>query len=109
MKKDNRVFLQDILDSISRIEEYTKDVKFTDFESSRFMQDAVIRNIEILGEAMKRLTPDFIAQHPELPDHEAISLRNFLIHEYDEVNLEMLWDTIHRDLPQLRTQVINII
>lgn len=72
------------------------------------MQDAVIRNLEVIGEACRNITreaPDFAAQNPQLPLAAAYEMRNALAHGYFKVDLQVVWNTVHRDLPQLQQQV----
>ncbi|HRN70172.1 MAG TPA: DUF86 domain-containing protein [Candidatus Woesebacteria bacterium] len=73
------------------------------------MQDAILRKVELIGEAINRLSPTFISTHTELPIHESISIRNILIHEYDDIDLKIIWDTITVDIPQLNRQLRKII
>lgn len=80
MKKDNRIYLQDILDAIIKIERYTNKYSQKKFTADELVQDAVIRNLELIGEAVGKLTPAFTKKHPDFPSHEAVALRNFFIH-----------------------------
>jgi uncharacterized protein with HEPN domain len=80
------------------------------FQSNRLIQDAVIRNFEIIGEASKnveRVAPEFVAAHPELPLAFAYDMRNLLAHGYYKVDVTVVWKTIQRDLPYLQKQVIQ--
>lgn len=105
MSADPRNHLEDILTAIEKIEGYVREIDVAGFRSSSLIQDAVIRNIEIVGEAIGRLSPEFIIAHPELPIRDAISMRNFLIHQYDGIDLDVLWETITTSLPLLKAQV----
>lgn len=96
--KDNKVYLQDILQAIDKIDKYLKDFDFDQFKQNHLHQDAVIRQLEIIGEAANRLGQEFLQQYPSFPIKEAIQMRNFLIHGYDEVNLKTVWKTIETDL-----------
>ncbi len=109
MKKDKRIYLYDILTAIGKIESYTKYKTLQDFLSNDMMQHAVIRLFEIIGEASRRLDDNFIKKYPEFPLKKAISMRNLLIHEYDEINLDIIWDTIKHDLPKLKVVVEGIL
>ena len=109
MKKNNQIYLQDISKAISKIEEYTKDITFEVFLKDEMRQDAVIRQFEIIGEAANRISKDFIKDHPDFPLKEAIRMRNFLIHNYDDVDLEIVWKTIKESLPQLKNSVKKIL
>ena len=97
-------YLNHILQAIERIEEYVSDMDELAFLNSRLVQDAVIRNFEIIGEAsnnIDKLFPQFVASHPELPISSAYQMRNALAHGYFKVDFEMVWKTIGSDLPEL--------
>lgn len=97
MKKDNSIYLQDIVQAIDQIEKYTKDVSFDQFVQEDMRHDAVIRQLEIIGEAANKLSREFHTLHPYFPIQQAIAMRNFLIHGYDEVNLEVVWKILYRE------------
>ena len=105
MKKDNRIYLRDILTAIEKIERYLGTMDYTKFSTQEVIQDAVVRQLEIVGEATNRLSDDFIATHPDFPVREAVAMRNFLIHGYDDVNMTIVWATIQNDLPSLKAKV----
>ncbi|MBS0508636.1 MAG: DUF86 domain-containing protein [Proteobacteria bacterium] len=110
MSKALRVpdYLEHILKAIERIDRYTKDMEEAAFLSSELVQDAVIRNIEIIGEAsnnIQRVNPAFAAQHDDIPWLVMYTMRNRVSHGYDKVDLEIVWKTIQRDLPGLYRQV----
>jgi uncharacterized protein with HEPN domain len=105
-------YLAHILEAISRIHEYLEDVDEVGFLSNHLVQDAVIRNFEIIGEASKnieRVAPEFVAAHPELPLSFAYDMRNILAHGYYKVDLGVVWKTIERDLPYLKEQVSSAV
>jgi uncharacterized protein with HEPN domain len=106
MNKAGRVpeYLGHILEAIERIQEYVSGMDEMAFLSSRLVQDAVIRNIEIIGEASNnilRVAPAFAAQHAEIPWQVMYAMRNRVSHGYDKVDFEMVWKTLHNDLPDL--------
>jgi uncharacterized protein with HEPN domain len=104
-------YLTHILEAIERIERYTEDLVEMDFLNNQLVQDAVIRNFEIIGEASNNINkhyPEFAAMHPELPLTFAYQMRNALSHGYFKVDLEIVWKTIHRDLPDLHVLVIRV-
>jgi len=111
MKHPERVteYLEHILEAIQRATSYLQPVSDLEaFRSDRQVQDAVIRNIEIIGEAVSKITnaaPEFINQHPEIPWAQMRGMRNVAIHEYFFVDLEVVWKTVRQDLPQLRQQI----
>ena len=106
MNKALRVpdYLGHILEAINRIEAYVSDIDEKTFLSSQLVQDAVIRNIEIIGEAsnnIQRAAPAFAAQHDNIPWQVMYAMRNRVSHGYDKVDFEMVWKTIWNDLPDL--------
>ena len=101
-------YLGHILEAISQIQNYCKDLDEVTFLKNRMIQDAVIRNFEIIGEASKnveRVAPEFVAAHPDLPLAFAYDMRNLLAHGYYKVDVAVVWKTIERDLPFLQQQV----
>lgn len=101
-------YLGHIVDAIERIERYVADLGEVEFYRSDIAQDAVIRNIEIIGEACNNILrrfPEFATAHPELPLAAAYPMRNAVAHGYFEVDLETVWKTSQHDLPGLLRQV----
>jgi uncharacterized protein with HEPN domain len=101
-------YLADILEAIERIDRYTGDMDELIFLNNQLVQDAVIRNFEIIGEAsnnIEKYYPEFAVAHPELPLAFAYQMRNAVAHGYFKVDYEIVWKTIHRDLPALHVQV----
>lgn len=109
MVKDNAVYLKDILAAIIKVEKYSKGVDYQVFVSDEMRHDAVLRQLEIVGEAASKFSSDFKKQNPNLPWKEAKDLRNLLIHAYDDVNLEIIWKTIIKDLPEFKKQIKTIL
>ncbi len=109
MKKDNLVFLKHILDAINLIEEYLKDKEFQEFTNNHMLQDAVIREIEIIGEATKNLAEDFKNKYPEIPWRQIAGMRDKLIHGYFGVDLDAVWDTATTDVPSLKERLQEIL
>ena len=104
-------YLNHILEAIERIEEYVSDLDEIAFLGNKLVQDAVIRNFEVIGEASNNIEkrfPEFVAAHPELPLTSAYQMRNAVAHGYFQVDFEILWKTIQRDLPDLHTKVEEI-
>jgi uncharacterized protein with HEPN domain len=105
-------FLGHILDAIVQIETYIEDLDEMGFRANRLVQDAVIRNLEIIGEASHNIEtkhPDFAAAHPELPLAVAYQMRNAIAHGYFKVDLEVVWKTLNNDLPDLYKLVQAVI
>ena len=107
-----RDYLTHIVAAIERIDHYTDDMDETAFMRSPIVQDAVIRNFEIIGEASSsvlRRHPDFAADHPEVPLAAAYQMRNALAHGYFKVDLEIVWKTISSDLPRLHAVLCSVL
>jgi uncharacterized protein with HEPN domain len=97
-------YLAHMLEAIERIERYTEDMDEAAFLENQIVQDAVIRNFEIIGEAgnnIEKRHPAFAAAHPELPLSSAYQMRNALAHGYFKVDYEIVWQTIQNDLSNL--------
>lgn len=100
-----------IVQAIDRIQRYVEDMTETSFLQDEKTQDAVIRNFEVIGEAsnnIKKNHPAFVSQHPEVPLNFAYEMRHALAHGYFKVDFELVWKTIHADLPVLRAQVFQL-
>jgi uncharacterized protein with HEPN domain len=94
MRKSDAVYLNQILDAGDQIESYTAGLSYHEFSKNRLVQDGVVRQLEIIGEACRNLSDSFRAQHPDLPWKQIIGLRNRLIHAYFDVNLGIIWDIV---------------
>lgn len=98
-------YLAHILEAIDRIERYAGDMDEQAFLNDHLVQDAVVRNLEVIGEASNNITkrfPEFVAGHPELPLASAYQMRNAVAHGYFKVDFAVVWKTIRRELPALR-------
>lgn len=109
MTKKPEIFLKHIMESIGQIESLTENSGFDSFRANRERHNAVVREFEIIGEAMKNIPLAFKKKYPQLPWAEAMGMRNKLIHEYFGVDLNLIWKTAKKDLPQLKTQIKNIL
>ena len=98
MPRDYKQQLDDILQAITFIREYIKDMDYNAFEADRKTQDAVIRNLEIIGEAARAVPDEIRDKASEIEWYKIIALRNILIHEYFGVNLKIVWDVIKNKL-----------
>jgi len=96
-----RLRIEDIIEAIEKIRTYTAEMSLEAFAADSKAVDAVIRNVEIIGEASRHLPRDICARFPEVPWDEMRGIRNVLIHEYFGIDVEVLWETIKRDLPPL--------
>ncbi|SAK47086.1 hypothetical protein AWB75_01019 [Caballeronia catudaia] len=102
-----REYIDHVITAIGRIKRYTDGLDEAAFRNDEFAQDAVIRNVEVVGEAcrnIRRYFPTFAAQHPEVPFQSAYEMRNALTHGYHKIDLGILWVTIREDLPALGRQ-----
>jgi uncharacterized protein with HEPN domain len=106
--KDDRVYLWHIRDCLNRIFEYTQEGEEAFFQDTK-TQDAVIRNLEIIGEASRNLSGTFRSEYPDIPWRKIADMRNKLIHEYFGVNLTMIWDIVTEILPGFRQQILDIL
>lgn len=106
--KDATVYLRHIRDAIARIEAYTIQGR-ADFFGNTMVQDAVIRNLEVIGEAVRHLPPDLRHRHPEIPWRSITALRNVLIHDYFGVDLDIVWRVVVRRLPTLKRHVESLL
>jgi uncharacterized protein with HEPN domain len=105
-------YLRHILQAIERIQNYTEEFDEVAFLQNEMAQDAVIRNLEIIGEAsrnIKQRYPEFAGAHPELPLASAYEMRNVLAHGYFKVDLSVVWKTLEGDLPELQAQTSAVI
>lgn len=108
-EKSSRLYLEDILTSILRIEDYVRGLNFESFTKDQKTIDAVVRNLEIIGEAAKNIPESFSEKHAELPWREMMSTRNKVIHEYFGVDNNILWQTTREDLPKLKAQIQKLL
>ena len=108
-KRNERLYLTDILESISAIESYTKDLTADDFFRDRRTYSATIREFEIIGEAAKLLSNQSIEKYPHIEWRDIKDFRNLLIPEYFGVDLEMVWNVIVDDLPGLKLAVEDLL
>lgn len=103
------LYLQDMLQSASRIEDYTKGLSFTEFEGNHVVADAVARNLEIIGEAAKNVPEDYKNKHPEIEWRKIAGFRDVLAHEYFGIDNEIVWDIVKNKLPELQSSVKKLI
>ena len=104
-RRDWRVRVQDILDSITAIQTYTVDMDYAAFAQDRKTIDAVLRNITVIGEAASQVPDAVQTVSPEVPWRDMRDMRNVVVHEYFGINRQILWDTIQTNLPPLIPQL----
>jgi uncharacterized protein with HEPN domain len=107
-EKEDVVFIKHILESIEAIEEFSKDLSLEELYKNRLKKSAIIREIEIIGEAAKNISNDFTKKYPEIPWKNIIGTRDIMAHKYFGVNIEVVWKIVTQDIPQLKKQVLKI-
>ena len=103
------LYLQDIIESISNIEEFLQNVKKDEFLASKLLQSAVIHQIMIIGEASARLSNELKVRHPNTPWKKIVGLRNITAHAYFTIDWEAVWETTENDLEPLREKIQEIL
>jgi len=107
--RNDRTYLAHIQEAIESIEDYLEDTSYEQFTSSKMMIDAVVRELEIIGEASNNLSDESRRQHTDVLWRRMKDMRNFLIHEYFGVNTKVVWDTCKDDLPKLKAFIQKIL
>ena len=109
MSRDYDVYLEDILEAIDRIQEYMQGVTRAAFENDRMRFDAVIRNLEVIGEAVKQVPESVRARYSSVEWRKIAGLRDILIHKYFHINIEIVWDVVQSNIPILKTEIQQMI
>ena len=109
MKKDPKIFIEHILESIEDIEKYTKGQTKEKFSKAKMMQDAVMRKLEVIGEAVKNLPASFKKKYPKIAWREIAGMRDILIHEYFGVNINVVWSTVKKDIPKFKKEIEELV
>ena len=105
MSRDWTFYLEDILDSARKIELFTKDVTLDEFRENRLVFDAVIRNLEVIGEAAKHLPPEVRAMTPDVEWSKAAAFRDVIAHHYFGLNVHIVWDVVQNKVPEIVSSV----
>ena len=108
MTREYSDYINDIVDSVHAVEEFTRGMTFEDFIGDRKTVYAVIRAFEVMGEAAKKIPQAVRSEYPGVPWKEMAGIRDKLIHEYFGVELEVLWKTVQEDLPRLKTAIKDL-
>lgn len=106
--KDPRVYLAHILECIERVASYTSSGKDT-FLNAPLIQDAVIRNFQVIGEAAKRVPEEYRSAHPEIPWRGLAAFRDVLIHQYEGIDVSEVWHVIEAEMPKVKTAIVAIL
>ena len=109
MSRDYKIYLEDILTAIDKIQSYTQNISFEKFSEDEKTLDAVVRNLEILGEAIKNVPEEIRKKHPDIEWKKISGLRDILIHEYFGVDKDIIWDVLQHKLPLLQKQIKMIL
>ena len=109
MKKDDSVYLRHIIDAFAQIELYMNSVSHEEFLRNRLLQDGVIRQLEVMGEATRNLSEELRNEYPEIPWRQMIGLRNRMIHAYFNVDLQIIWEIVQGDIPDLKPKMKCVI
>jgi len=109
MKKDNSIYLHHIVDHLKNVSIYLSGFNYSHFLESQLHQDAVIRNLEVCGEATKKISQDLKDKYPQISWRAMAGMRDKLIHDYFNVDLEIVWETAKNDVPNLITVIEKII
>ena len=109
MSRNYNLYLQDIVEAADRIASYVEGMTRSAFEADQMRIDAVIRNLQIVGEAVKKIPGSIREAYPSIPWHEIAALRNRVIHVYFDVDLNVTWNVVQLELPMLKTQIQQIL
>lgn len=109
MKRDETVYLQHILDAIAKVEEYLEGVDEPAFSQNTLIQDGVIRQLQIVGEAVKQLSDDLRDKYPAIPWQDIAGMRDKLVHDYFGVDVDEVWLTAKNDIPSLKVEIQAIL
>ena len=109
IKREFILYLEDMSQSMQRIEEYLGNLDFKKFKMTAMVVDAVVRNFEIIGEASKKIPTDIKRKYPEIPWKKMYGLRNLISHEYFGIDYEMIWEIAKNSLPQNQADLLKII
>ena len=108
-KRGNMEFFQDIVEAINRIQSYIDKMNYDEFLEDMKTQDAVVRNIEIIGEAVKNISSDFKEKHEDIEWKKIAGMRDKIIHFYFGVNWDIVWDVIKNKIPNLEKEIKTVI
>ena len=108
-KREWKILFEDILESINKIENYTKEIEFEKFISNSMLIDAVVRNIEIIGEASTKIPEEIKIKYAEMPWIQLKGIRNRIVHDYFGVDVNIIWEIIQKDIYELKQKVETVL
>jgi len=106
--KDDSIYIDHILNSINRILDYISGKDREAFEADLVTQDAVVRQLEVIGEATKRVSKELRSKHPDIPWADMAGMRDVLIHDYIDVDLGVVWKTASENIPDLKALILKL-
>jgi uncharacterized protein with HEPN domain len=108
-KREHNLYLNDIRNCTQKVMDYTHDQTFQEFIADGMRVDAVVRNLEIIGEAVKNLPEDFKTRHPEIEWKKIAGFRDVVVHMYFKIDFEILWDIVKKRVPELHARIVKVI
>ena len=107
-RREYKLFIEDILEAMDKVERYIEGMNYEMFIKNELVADAIVRNLEIIGEASKNIPEKVRENHPEIPWSRMMGLRNIAIHEYFGVDLSIIWEIVTKNLPETRPKISAI-
>ncbi|MEW6536896.1 MAG: DUF86 domain-containing protein [Candidatus Auribacterota bacterium] len=108
-ERNTSIYLQDIITCCNKIQRYVGDISYSSFIANELLVDAVLRNLELIGEAVKQISPELRAAHDNIEWRKIAGLRDILIHEYFGIDHEIVWDVIKNKLPKLKKDIEQLL
>ena len=109
MSRDYRLYLEDIIESSDKVQRYIKGLEYEKFASDEMVMDAVVRNLEVIGEAAKNIPPAVKKKHPEIEWKKVVGLRDIIAHGYFGVNTRIIWDIVINKVPEVKNSAKKIL
>ena len=109
MVKDNFVYIYHIRDAIDKIDEYLQGISKKDFLQQTIVHDAIMHELQIIGEAIRHISSDFRKKHPNINWKEIVGMRSKIVHDYFGINLEIIWKAATEDVPKLKEDIKQIL